>query len=153
MENIEELEIYDNLKTKVLKYVLYKKRTEREIRQKFINEDENMLDNVIQELKDQNYISDSNYVERAINEFLSLNNLSVREISYKLCQKGIDKNLVDEYICQNEEKMLEYEINSAKAIISKKVRNSDIEEVINFLYKKGYKEDSIKTAVQEWSNE
>ena len=32
MQDIEE---FDKLKTKVLKYILYKKRTEQEIRQKF----------------------------------------------------------------------------------------------------------------------
>ena len=32
---MEELEEFDKLKTKVLKYVLYKKRSEAEIRRKF----------------------------------------------------------------------------------------------------------------------
>ena len=49
MYSLEEL---DDLKTKILKYVLYKKRTEREIRQKFSNEDEEMLDDAISYLKE-----------------------------------------------------------------------------------------------------
>ena len=35
MDNIDCLEEYDKQKTKVLKYIIYKKRTEREVRQKF----------------------------------------------------------------------------------------------------------------------
>jgi len=149
MKSIEEIEEYDKLKTKVLKFVLYKKRTEKEIRQKFNNEDELMIDDIIYELKDQKYIDDNSYIERAVNEFMSLNNLSIKEISYKLAQKGISKDLTNEYICQNEEIMLEYEINSAKSIISKRKRTSDIRDIKNFLYKKGYKGDSIKAAFEE----
>ena len=37
MDNIDCLEEYDKQKTKVLKYIIYKKRTEREVRQKFEN--------------------------------------------------------------------------------------------------------------------
>ena len=49
MYSIEEL---DALKTKILKYVLYKKRTEKEIRQKFSEADENMLEDAISYLKE-----------------------------------------------------------------------------------------------------
>ena len=48
MYNIEE---YDNEKTKVLKYALYKKRTIREIKTKFRSViKEEMLEDIIQEL-------------------------------------------------------------------------------------------------------
>ena len=35
------IEEFDKIKTKVLKYILYKKRTKQEIKQKFINYDNN----------------------------------------------------------------------------------------------------------------
>ena len=38
MYTIEELEEFDKQKTKVFKYILYKKRTEFEIRNKFKND-------------------------------------------------------------------------------------------------------------------
>jgi len=47
MMKIEEFKEFDKLKTKVLKYVLYKKRTEYEVRQKFSNEDNDMFEDVI----------------------------------------------------------------------------------------------------------
>ena len=66
MYTIEE---YDKEKTKVLKYVIYKKRTEREIRTKFKSIiEENMLEDILDELKENGYISDENYIERAVNE-------------------------------------------------------------------------------------
>ena len=49
MEYIEE---FDKLKTKVLKYILFKKRTENEVRQKFISDEGELLNDVIDELKE-----------------------------------------------------------------------------------------------------
>ena len=55
---MNETQEFDKLKTQVLKYVLYKKRTEAEIRQKFSQSEESMLDDVIQYLQENNYIND-----------------------------------------------------------------------------------------------
>ena len=148
-EKFEEAERFESLKNKVLKYIIYKKRTELEIRQKFAEEDENILEDVIEYLKEQNYINDSNYVERAIKEYTALKNLSIKELEYKICQKGIDRSLVENYICQNRESMLQYEISSAKAIILKKQKDFEEQEIRNFLYKKGYMQDSINIAFEE----
>ncbi len=49
MDYIEE---FDKLKTKVLKYIMFKKRTEQEIRQKFKEYSGELLDDVIEELKE-----------------------------------------------------------------------------------------------------
>jgi SOS response regulatory protein OraA/RecX len=62
MESIEEIEEFDELKSKVLKYVLYKKRTEAEIRQKFEQNTGNNLENVIEYLKEADYINDAKYI-------------------------------------------------------------------------------------------
>ena len=48
--------------------LLYKKRTESEIRQKFSENSGNLLDNVIEYLKQENYINDLSYIEKSINE-------------------------------------------------------------------------------------
>ena len=50
MNNLDYVEEYDKLKTKVLKYIIYKKRTEKEIRQKFSKTiDEDILEDIIDE--------------------------------------------------------------------------------------------------------
>ena len=54
MSYIEE---FDKLKTKLLKYILFKKRTEQEVRNKFMNMQGEILNKVIEELKDLNYIN------------------------------------------------------------------------------------------------
>lgn len=154
IENFEEAEKLDKLKTKILKYVLYKKRTEQEIRNKFSEEDENLLEDAIEYLKQTGYINDEDYIKRAIAEYMALKNMSIKEMTYKISQKGADKNSLDEYICQNKESMLEYEISSAKNIIRKK-KNSNVEEqdIKNFLYKKGFMSETVNIAFDEVEDE
>ena len=147
MYTIEE---YDKEKTKVLKYVIYKKRTEREIRTKFKSIiEENMLEDILEELKENGYISDENYIERAVNEFIALKNLSIKEIKYKLMSKGISSNLVEDYVQKNEEELNEYEQKSADNIVLKKSVNMDEIEIKQYLIKKGYTEEHIKNATQK----
>ena len=143
------LEEFDKLKTKVLKYILFKKRTESEIRQKFISDEGEMLNDVIDELKQNGYIDDERYIEKAIKEYINLKNLSIKELEYKLISKGIKKTLIENYIYNNKENLLEYEIKSAINIINKKRNSHEIEEILNSLRKKRYMEDSLKIAMQE----
>lgn len=148
--NLQEAEELDKLKTKVLKYVLYKKRTENEVREKFSDCDQDKLEDVIEVLKENNYINDKDYIERSIKEFKALKNLSIKEINYKLIQKKVNKNILDEYIYENREELLEFEINSAKNILLKKAKNpEEIDDVKKYLYNKGYMSESVSIALDE----
>lgn len=149
MEITDQIEEYDNLKTKVLKYVLYKKRTEQEIRQKFAENSGNLLEDVIQYLKQEKYIDDKSYIERSVNEYIALKNLSIKELTYKLYTKGLSKNLIDDYVCENKEKLLEYEIKSATNIINKKSSTMEVDEIKQFLNKKGYMSETINIAISD----
>ncbi len=149
MENVYSDEEFDKLKTKVLKYILYSKRTEKNIRKKFENEDEIILEDVIEYLKEAGYINDSNYIKKAVAEFINLKNLSLKELEYKLRQKGIEKDIIDDYIYNNKETLLEYEINSAKNLIIKKRNTLEDNEIKQYLSNKGYMSETIKIAIEE----
>ena len=144
MYSIEE---FDKAKTKILRYILYKRRTEQEVRTKFKNDiQEEMLDDAIQYLKEAKYIDDEEYIERIVNNFKILKKMSIIELKYKLQAKGLNKDLIEDYIYQNKEDLIEYEINSAEKIIQK--RNQEKPEIIAYLMKKGYKRDSINKAFE-----
>ncbi len=148
MIDYEKLEEYDKNKTKVLKYVIYKKRSENEIRKKFEKDiDSDMLEEIMLELKENGYISDSQYIERSVNEFIALRNLSLKQIKYKLLSKGINTNLIDEYFYNNKDELTEYEISSASNIIIKRNDCSN-EEIIQILLKKGFEYDNVKEALE-----
>lgn len=148
-EKLEEMKKIEDFRSRVLKYIVYKKRTESEIRKKFENEDQDLLDDTIEYFKGQKYINDEDYIRRAVNEFIALKNMSIKEVKYKLVQKGINSNLLDDYICKNKEAMLEYEISSCKNIILKKSSKMEIENIKNYLYSKGYMSESISIAMDE----
>ena len=149
MYTIEE---FDKGKTKVLKYILYKKRSENEIRKKFSKEfDENLLEDIIEYLKEANYINDKEYIEKAINNFMILKNLSIKEIKYKLISKGLDKNKIEDYMCENKEELEEYEIKSAENIFYKKTNSMEDEEIKQYLLKKGYKSENISIAMENFN--
>lgn len=146
MYTIEE---FDKEKTKVLKYIIFKKRTEYEVRNKFSETiEENLLEDIIEYLKDTNYINDNEYIKRLVDEYINLKNLSIKELKYKLLSKGLNKNIIEDYFYENTEQLEEYEINSAKNIVIKKSNTMELEDIKQYLLKKGYKYENIKQAIE-----
>lgn len=139
-----ELEEFDKQKTKILKYILYKKRTENEIRTKFAGTmEDNLLEDIIEYLKEAKYINDKEFIEKTVNNFMILKNLSIKEIKYKLLAKGISKKIIEDYIYENKDELEEYEKKSATNIINKKQNTMELDEIKQYLLKKGYKSDNI----------
>ena len=143
-------EEFDKQKTKVLKYILYKKRTENEIRTKFSTTiEENLLEDILEYLKEAKYIDDKEYIRKTVNNFEVLKNLSIKELKYKLLSKGLNKNDIEDYMYQNKEELEEYEVKSACNIIYKKSNSLEEQEIKQYLLKKGYKLENIDKAMQE----
>lgn len=141
MYTVEE---FDKEKTKVLKYILYKKRSESEVKKKFSNIiEENLLEDIIEYLKQAKYIDDKEFIRKTINNFIILKNISIKEIIYKLMSKGLSKDLIEDYIYENKEELEEYEIKSATNIIYKKSSSMEDEEIKQYLLKKGYKLENV----------
>ena len=146
MYTVEE---FDKEKTKILKYILYKKRSENEVRRKFAGTiEENLLEDVIEYLKEARYIDDKEYIRKTVNNFIALKNLSIREIKYKLQAKGLNKDDIDEYIYEYKEELEQYEIKSASNIIYKKLPSMEEDEIRQYLLKKGYKTENINMAFE-----
>ena len=147
MYSIEE---FDREKTKVLKYILYKKRSEQEVRTKFSKTmDENLLEDIIEYLKEAGYINDKEFIEKTVNNYIALKNLSIREIKYKLQAKGLSKSDIEDYIYENKDELEEYEIKSASNIFYKKSLSMEEDEIKQFLLKKGYKMENINKAIKD----
>ena len=144
------IEEFDKAKTKIMNYIMYKKRTEYEVRNKFSKTlEENLLDDIIEYVKDAGYLNDTEYIKRAVSEFQALNNMSRKEIKYKLYSKGIENGLIEDYFSEKTDELYEYELKSAKNIFIKKQSAMDEEEIKKYLRKKGYREDIIKEAIED----
>lgn len=145
-----KIEDFDREKTKILKYILYKKRSENEVRNKFSGTiEENLLEDIIEYLKQAKYIDDIEYIRKTVNNFIALKNLSIKELKYKLLSKGLSKNDIEDYLYNNKEDLEEYELKSISNIIYKKANTMEIEEIKKYLLKKGYKIENINKAIEE----
>lgn len=146
--DLERLEKIDKLKTKMLKYIFYKRRTEKEIMEKYKDEESDILEEAVETLKELGYIDDNDYISRYIHDVMLLRNMSIFEIKYKLYAKGINGDIIDDYISKNEEELTEYELEAARKILAKK-SSQEKEEIIAYLRKKRYMPSTISKLKEE----
>ena len=135
------------LDNKVMKYVLFKKRTEKEVRQKCKQLDytEDYIDEIIDYLKEAEYINDEVYVQKYIQNVMKLKKNSVFEIKMDLLRRGIDDDLIEKYF---DDDLYEYEKQCAIDLAFKKYRaDSDIDKVKKYLMNKGYTHSNITKAI------
>lgn len=136
------LEEFDKEKTKVFKYIMYKKRTEQEVRNKFKGQiEEDMLEDIIEYLKEANYINDYEFIEKQVKEYVNLKTMSIKEMQYKLYNKGLDRKLIEKYMDKHYDELKEYENTCMEKIKLKKQNTMTEEEIQQYLYRKGYKFD------------
>ena len=140
-------EEFDTNKTQVMKYILYKKRTESEVRKKFCHTiEENMLEDIIEYIKTAGYINDKEYIKKLVSEYMNLKAMSIREIKQKIYAKGIYVDDIEDYLYENRETLEQYELTSAKKIADKK-KGLDPEKLRMYLVNKGFDNDVIKKAL------
>ena len=140
-------EEFDNNKTQVMKFILYKKRTESEVRRKFCHViEENMLDDIIAYVKEAGYINDKEYIQKLINEYMLLKSMSIRELKNKVYEKGIYVDDIEDYIDKNRDKLEEYELKSAKKLAEKK-KGMESNKLKMYLINKGFDPDTVKKIV------
>ena len=104
----------------------------------FTNGDMSMLPTL---MKFDNLIGDNNEwlkKQKQVNEYMMLKTLSIRELKYKLLEKGLDKKLVEKYIEDNREELEEYEKKCIEKIRRKKAGNMEEEKINQYLFRKGY---------------
>ena len=138
--DLKALKEFDEQKTKVFKYITYKKRTEQEVRNKFRGQiDEDMLEEIIDYLKEAKYLDDYEFIEKQVREYMNLKTMSITEIKYKLATKGLDRKLIEKYIDNNYEVLEQYEQRCIEKIKLKKAGTMEEQDIQQYLYRKGYK--------------
>ncbi len=150
MNSFDGNPIYEKLREKVFFYVTYQRRTASEVKRTFLpafkkyNIPEEILEDLVEELKEKGHIDDKDFVKKKFKAYVSFNNLlSVKEITNKMLQKGVSKDLIDEYIEQNRGQLYEHEVKAAKKLYEKKIAEKSDEEVKRYLLRKGYNEDIV----------
>lgn len=151
----EELE-YGAFLEKILKNVIIRKKTEKEVYYKYKNEEnaDKFLERAIEHIKDMGYINDKKYAELFVQDYINLKRNSIYEIRMKLKQKGIKEEYIIKAFELYEEELRKYEIDNLIKILKSKKYGVDFEsdrKIMNYIYRKGYKTSNISIAKDEYN--
>lgn len=155
--------ILDNIllkkaKDTALKYLSYKMRTEKQIKEKLISKEfpESIINKVINILKKYNYINDDIFAKYFIKDKINIKGYGLFKIKYELkslgiCEKIYNKYLKDEIFLAEEKKAIE--------LIQKKMKKIDIlnykekEKLYSYLLRRGFSFDTINKALNTFLEE
>ena len=130
---------FEVAKEKAIRYIGISRKTEYEVFQKLkkLKFDDEIINKVIEYIKNLNYLNDHEYVDAYIRQCMRLQNYSIYEIKNKLLQKGIKKDIIDEKIEVLYES--DYEKNVVEKLLKGKLKNTDDEKRKAYLYRRGFK--------------
>ena len=95
--NLEEELRYDNFKSRIVRNLLLRLKTEKEVRDKYSRYDDSdlYLERAIEEIKEYGYIDDEKYARLYIQDAIILEKRnSIFELKQKLIQKGVSSNYI-----------------------------------------------------------
>lgn len=153
--NLEEELRYDNFKSRIVRNLLLRLKTEKEVRDKYSRYDDSdlYLERAIEEIKEYGYIDDEKYARLYIQDAIILEKRnSIFELKQKLIQKGVSSNYIYQAISENEEELNELEQKVIKKILYNK-RKKEEDKVISYLYRKGFNTRNIQNAVADYKYE
>lgn len=153
---IMEYMIYTKAKDKAYKFLGYKARSEKEVRDKLTKENypQEIIDRIIELFKHYNYINDENYTKAYINNRIKFKPRAKRMLKYELAQKGIDSDTIENIIDSSNIDETDIAIN----LLQKKLKNKkDIEQkekqrIYNYMLRRGFDYETINKAFKEVLN-
>lgn len=143
---MEKTSEYIKARDRAIKYIMFKMRTSYEVFNKLLELefDEEVINKVIDDLKELEYINDEEYTRRFIETNKKSKKVSKSFIKIKLKNKGIDNEIIEKYV---DELNLDDTDAIKKQLIKKKfTSNMPYEEknkIIAFCVRKGFRQGDI----------
>lgn len=105
--------------SKALNFISYRIRSKKEVYDKLRkdNVSKEHIDKIISKLEEDGYIDDYRFTKAFFESKTEINKWSNRKIEYELINKGIDKNIIDEFSFN----FKELEFKNAKDLVEKKL--------------------------------
>ena len=154
---ILETVVFEDAKNYALKLLSSRSYTEKNIFTKILarTENETVTQNVIEFLKEYNYINDEDYAIRYASDCLNIKKYGKKKIKFKLMEKGISAQIAENAVLSLEDK--EKETENLVYLAEKKLKGDfDIKNVMKtkrYLASRGYSFDDIDTAIRKLLNE
>lgn len=114
---------------------------------KYLPDEDNqeLVDDIIRQLVDETAVDDWKFVDWWVGERMYFKPRSKRLLTIELLQKGVKKDLIDQYFDENSIN----DIAAAKAIARKKLSKLGSKKTIEFLQRKGFGFHTSKEVVEE----
>lgn len=145
----EDILKIDALTPKVTRYVVRMKRTKKEVRDKFKDEEKHILELVINNLEEASFLNDEEYADTYVKNALITKTNSVFELKMKMQKKGVPKEYISRAFSKYSDELKKYEINNIMKTFERRKRD-DFQKVLNYIYRKGYKKENISIAQEEY---
>lgn len=136
------------LDDKLMKYVLFQRRTIQEVKTKckLLGYTEDYINEIIAYLIENGYLDDELYVMKFILNTIKLKKKSSKEIKFDLLRRGIQEDTIDKYMDSIE--LNNFELQCAIELAKKKYKEChDIIKVKKYLLNKGYRIHFINKAI------
>ncbi len=136
-----------------LRFLGYRMRAEKEIKDRLYKEnfDENIIENTIEYLRRNKLVDDFEFAKTFARDKMNLNNYGPQKIRFDLYQKGIDKQIIDEVLAEDNSEYKRCLEAAEKKIYS--YRNDDNQskyrKLSGFLARRGYSYPIIKDVLNE----
>ncbi len=152
--NIRKKEKRHNLFGKVLKFLSYRARSEKEIKNYLTKKEASLGEQqaISKKLKALNFLDDSEFARAWISNRLSVGGSGKRKIYLELWQKGVQKEIIEKALKGIDENQ---EVESAQALIDKKIKFFLLpldfqakQKLKAFLFRRGFDYQTIKMAFQ-----
>ncbi len=132
---------FENAKQKAIKFIGISKKTEYEVKQKLyrLGYNQEIVDMVISYLLNIGYIDDVDYVKSYIKQNERFMKYSIFEITQKLLQKGIKKDIIENEITILEDS--DYDKKIFEKLMLTKCKEMDPLKQKQYLYRRGLKVD------------
>lgn len=153
-EELKELIAKDNLskaKRKALRILNKAEQSEKTLRDKLSDYDEDTIDKVIEYMKELKYLDDKGFAERIAHSNSSISRFGKNKIKQNLYKKGIDKSDIEDVLSNLDD---DNELENALYLARKKyklIKNEDkrkiYQKLMQHLTYKGFSYDISKKAI------
>lgn len=153
-DELKELIDKDNLskaKRKALRILNKAEQSEKTLRDKLSDYDENTIDEVIEYMKELKYLDDKGFAQRIAYSNSSISRFGKNKIKQNLYKKGIDKNDIEDVLSNLDD---DNELENALYLARKRyklIKNEDkrkvYQKLIQHLTYKGFSYDITKKAI------
>ena len=154
-ERLKELIDISNVrraKEKALWLISYRDHSKKELVQKIAKTaDKESAEIAVDRMEELGLVNDEKYARRYLDQLINIKHLSKNAAKYKLLEKGIDRNLIDEILCETETDPQEH----IRAIIERKYLKNLSDEKCKRrcfagLQRMGYSYSDINSVLQEY---